>query len=102
MGIGSSREQAPLHLKLLGIRAILAKSFSRIFYRNTLNLGVPALICIDVGKINSGDKLCVDPLKGQIKNLSTGETLKCDPLPEHLMEMICDGGLMSHLKKKLN
>ena len=102
MGIGSSREQAPLHLKLLGIRAVLAKSFSRIFYRNTLNLGIPALICIEVGKINTGDKLNVDPLIGQINNLSTGEILKCDPLPEHLMEMIADGGLMSHLKKKLN
>jgi 3-isopropylmalate/(R)-2-methylmalate dehydratase small subunit len=102
MGIGSSREQAPLHLKLLGIHAVLAKSFSRIFYRNTLNLGIPALICIEVGKINSGDKLSVDPLKGQIYNLSTDETLKCDPLPKHLMEMIGDGGLMPHLKKKLN
>ena len=102
MGIGSSREQAPLHLKLLGIRAVLAKSFSRIFYRNTLNLGVPALICIEVRKINSGDNLSVDPLKGQINNLTTGETLKCDPLPKHLMEMIGDGGLMSHLKKNLN
>ena len=101
MGIGSSREQAPLHLKLLGIRCVLAKSFSRIFYRNTLNFGVPALICADVDRINPGDTLHVDPLKGQIDNLTTGETLTCAPLPEHLMEMIGDGGLMAHLKKKL-
>jgi 3-isopropylmalate/(R)-2-methylmalate dehydratase small subunit len=101
MGIGSSREQAPLHLKLLGIRCVLAKSFSRIFYRNTLNFGVPALICADVGRINRGDSLHVDPLRGRIENLSTGETLACDPLPEHLMEMIADGGLMAHLGKKL-
>ena len=101
MGIGSSREQAPLHLKLLGIRCVLAKSFSRIFYRNTLNFGVPALICADVDRINPGDTLHVDPLKGQIDNLTIGETLTCAPLPEHLMEMIGDGGLMAHLKKKL-
>jgi 3-isopropylmalate/(R)-2-methylmalate dehydratase small subunit len=102
MGIGSSREQAPLHLKLLGIHAVLAKSFSRIFYRNTLNLGVPALIFPDVDRINTGDTISIDPLKGQIDNLATGESFTCDPLPEHLMEMIGDGGLMSHLRKKLN
>ena len=102
MGIGSSREQAPLHLKLLGIHAVLAKSFSRIFYRNTLNLGVPALIFPDVDRINAGDTISIDPLKGQIDNLATGESFTCDPLPEHLMEMIGDGGLMSHLRKKLN
>lgn len=101
LGIGSSREQAPLHLKLLGIRAILAKSFSRIFYRNTLNLGVSALICLEVERISSGDILKVDPLKGRVNNLTTGETLECDPLPEHLMEIINDGGLMPHLKRKL-
>lgn len=102
MGIGSSREQAPLHLKLLGIHAVLAKSFSRIFYRNTLNLGVPALIFPDVDRLNTGDTISIDPLKGQIDNLATGESFTCDPLPEHLMEMIGDGGLMSHLRKKLN
>ena len=101
MGIGSSREQAPLHLKLLGIRAVLAKSFARIFYRNTLNFGLPALICADVDRINPGDRLRVDPLKGEVENLSTGETLQCEPLPDHLMAMIADGGLMEHLRKKL-
>ncbi|NQV83969.1 MAG: 3-isopropylmalate dehydratase [Rhodospirillales bacterium] len=100
MGIGSSREQAPLHLKLLGIRAVLAKSFARIFYRNTLNFGVPALVCADVDRINAGDTLRIDPLRGQVANLSTGETLTCEPLPEHLMEMIAAGGLMAHLRKK--
>ena len=101
MGIGSSREQAPLHLKLLGIRAVLAKPFARIFYRNTLNFGVPALVCPDVERINAGDRLAVDPLKGEVANLTTGETLSCEPLPAHLMEMIGDGGLMAHLRKKL-
>ena len=101
MGIGSSREQAPLHLKLLGIRAVLAKSFARIFYRNTLNFGVPALVCAEVDRINTGDELRVDALKGRIENLNTGETLECEPLPDHLMAMIADGGLLAHLKIKL-
>ncbi len=101
MGIGSSREQAPLHLKLLGIRAVLAKSFARIFYRNTLNFGLPALVCAEVDRINRGDELRVDALKGHVENLTTGETLQCDPLPDHLMAMIADGGLMPHLKNKL-
>jgi len=102
MGIGSSREQAPLHLKLLGIRAVLAKSFARIFYRNTLNFGLPALVCADVDRINAFDELRVDALAGKVENLSTGETLDCEPLPEHLMAMIADGGLLAHLKNKLN
>ena len=101
MGIGSSREQAPLHLKLLGIRAVLAKSFARIFYRNTLNFGLPALVCADVGRINPGDRLVVNPLAGRVDNLTTGDTLTCEPLPGHLMEMIGDGGLLAHLRKKL-
>jgi 3-isopropylmalate/(R)-2-methylmalate dehydratase small subunit len=101
MGIGSSREQAPLHLKLLGIRAVLAKSFARIFYRNTLNFGLPALVCADVGRINPGDRLVIDPLAGRVDNLTTGDTLTCEPLPGHLMEMIGDGGLLAHLRKKL-
>jgi 3-isopropylmalate/(R)-2-methylmalate dehydratase small subunit len=101
MGIGSSREQAPLHLKLLGIRVVLAKSFARIFYRNTLNFGLPALVCADVDRINMGDRLAVDPLLGKVDNLTTGDSLTCEPLPGHLMEMIGDGGLLAHLEKKL-
>ncbi|NQU61523.1 MAG: 3-isopropylmalate dehydratase [Rhodospirillales bacterium] len=101
MGIGSSREQAPLHLKILGIRAVLAKSFARIFYRNTLNLGLPALVCPETDKISKGDELKIDPLAGKVENLTTGETLACEPLPEHLLAMIADGGLLAHLQKKL-
>ena len=101
LGIGSSREQAPLHLKILGIRAVLAKSFARIFYRNTLNYGLPALVCAEANKISKGDTLNIDPLAGTVENLTTGETLECEPLPEHLMEMVTAGGLMAHLEKKL-
>ncbi len=101
LGIGSSREAAPFFLKTLGIRAVIAKSFGRIFFRNCFNIGLPALICADTDKINHGDELVVDPVKGSVENLTTGDTLAADPVPEHLMEMVADGGLMEHLKKKL-
>ena len=102
LGIGSSREQAPQALQLLGIRAVLAKSFGRIFYRNALNLGMPALVCPHAGRIRSGDRLRVDATAGVVHNLSTGEDLSCESLPDHLLEMVGDGGLIPHLKKKLN
>ena len=101
LGVGSSREQAPQNLQALGIRYLLAKSFGRIFYRNALNLGLPALVCNDTDRISKGDELKIDPVSGRVENLTTGETLECEPLPEHLVEMIKDGGLIPHLKKKL-
>lgn len=102
LGIGSSREQAPHALQILGIRTVLAKSFGRIFYRNALNLGIPTLVCPDADQIHTGDRLRVDAAAGVVQNLSTGETLTCESLPDHLLEMVNDGGLIPHLKKKLN
>jgi len=102
LGIGSSREQAPHALQMLGIRTVLAKSFGRIFYRNALNLGIPTLVCPDADHIRTGDRLRVDAAAGVVENLSTGETLTCESLPDHLLEMVSDGGLIPHLKKKLN
>ena len=101
LGIGSSREQAPQALQMLGIRAVLARSFGRIFYRNALNLGIPTFVCPQVDRIHAGDRLAVDAAAGVVQNLSTGETLACETLPEHLIEMLDDGGLIPHLKKKL-
>jgi 3-isopropylmalate/(R)-2-methylmalate dehydratase small subunit len=100
LGVGSSREQAPQALLLLGIRVLLAKSFARIFYRNALNLGLPALVCPQTERVSQGDALRVDPLAGTVDNLVTGETLTCEPLPAHLLDMVGDGGLLPHLKKK--
>ena len=102
LGIGSSREQAPQALQVLGIRIVLAKSFGRIFYRNALNLGIATFVCPQTDRIGKGDRLRVDAGAGIVHNLSRGETLVCEPLPEHLMEMLADGGLIPHLKKKLN
>lgn len=102
LGIGSSREQAPQALQLLGIRAVLAKSFGRIFYRNALNLGIPTLVCPHADRIRSGDQLRVDAAAGVVHNVSSGEDLSCESLPDHLLEMVGDGGLIPHLKKKLS
>jgi len=101
LGIGSSREQAPQALQILGIRTVLAKSFGRIFYRNALNLGMPTLVCPLADRIRNGDRLRVDAAAGVVHNLSTGEDLPCESLPDHLLEMVSDGGLIPHLKKKL-
>lgn len=102
LGIGSSREQAPQALQLLGIRTVLAKSFGRIFYRNALNLGMPTLVCPRADRIRNGDQLRVEAAAGVVHNLSTGEDLACEPLPDHLLEIVGNGGLIPHLKKKLN
>jgi 3-isopropylmalate/(R)-2-methylmalate dehydratase small subunit len=100
-GAGSSREQAPQALKYLGVGALVAESFAGLFYRNALNLGLPALVCAEAKRIRANDQLRVDAEAGKIDNLTTGETLACEPIPPHLMQMIRDGGLLSHLEKRL-
>ncbi len=100
-GTGSSREQAPEALRHLGVAALVAESFSGLFYRNAINLGLPAVVCADAGRIRPGDRLRVDPEAGRIDNLTTGETLACEPIPGHLMQMVRDGGLVPHLQKRL-
>jgi 3-isopropylmalate/(R)-2-methylmalate dehydratase small subunit len=100
-GIGSSREQAAHALLLNGIRAVLAISFGRIFYRNALNLGLPALICPSAGEIPAGTRLSVDPVAGIATEVASGRRHACTPIPPHLMQMIADGGLLAHLEKRL-
>ena len=100
-GMGSSREQAAQALLALGVTTVLAKSFAGIFYRNALNHGLLALACADVDRIEAGDRLAVDGVKGEVVVERTGERLACEPLPPHLLEMIEDGGLVAHLEKKL-
>lgn len=99
-GLGSSREQAAVSLKLLGVGAVIAPSFARIFYRNALNLGLPALFCDDFAAISAGDHLRVDPVAGEIVNITTNTTLSCRPIPAHLMEMVHAGGLMAALESQ--
>jgi 3-isopropylmalate/(R)-2-methylmalate dehydratase small subunit len=99
-GTGSSREQAPAALKQLGVTALLAMSFAGLFYRNALNLGLPALVCPDARRIRNGDRLQLDFYNAEVVNLDTAERLGFEPIPEHLMEMVRDGGLLPHLEKR--
>ncbi len=101
-GIGSSREQAAQALVELGVAAVVAKSFARIFYRNALNLGLPVLFCPSLNNVDKGDKLTVDPLNGRVTNLTKQQTFDCEPIPEQLMEIVNAGGLMPFLKAKFN
>jgi 3-isopropylmalate/(R)-2-methylmalate dehydratase small subunit len=95
-GLGSSREQAAVSLKLLGVGAVLATGFARIFYRNALNLGLPALFC-DWHGIETGDALQVEPMAGRVVNLTKRVTLSARPIPPHLMDMVRAGGLIAQL-----
>jgi 3-isopropylmalate/(R)-2-methylmalate dehydratase small subunit len=100
-GCGSSREQAPAALKHLGVSALIAESYAGLFYRNALNLGLPALVCRDAKRIGEGDELELDYRKSEVINRTTGEKLPFEPIPAHLMEMVRDGGLLPHLEKRL-
>jgi len=101
-GCGSSREEAPLALKHAGVKCVLAESFARIFYRNAINLGVPVLECSGVsGKVEDGDELMVNLDTGVIENRSKGLTLRATQLPEFIMEILNDGGLIEHLRKRI-
>ena len=100
-GTGSSREQAPEALKHLGVAVLIAQSFAGLFYRNAINLGLPALACAQAKRIRQGDLLQVDFQEGWILNLTTAEKLACEPIPTFLMSIIRDGGLLPHLEKRL-
>jgi 3-isopropylmalate/(R)-2-methylmalate dehydratase small subunit len=98
LGSGSSRETAPLSLKHLGIELIIARFFARIFYRNCINLGIPAIECPEADKIAEGHELVVDLEEGTIRNRSKGETYRCDKIPAHILVLIEAGGLMGYLR----
>jgi 3-isopropylmalate/(R)-2-methylmalate dehydratase small subunit len=100
-GMGSSREQAPEALRHLGVAALVAQSFAGLFYRNALNLGLPAVVCLETQRIHAGDELSIDFEKGRIENKTKGDVLACEPIPAHLMQMVRDGGLLPHLEKRL-
>ena len=100
-GCGSSREHAPLAIKASGVSLVIANSFARIFYRNSINIGLPILECPEaVKEIKAGDIVEADLSLGVIKNLTTGKTFKAQPFPEFIQEIIADGGLLKHLAKK--
>jgi len=98
-GCGSSREQAPLVLKHLGVAAVIAKSFARIFYRNAINVGLPAVECEDVNDFQEGDILEVDLTKGYVKNFSKDKVYTVKPVPPELWKILSEGGLVNYVKK---
>lgn len=99
-GLGSSREQAAEALRALGIAAVVAQSFAGIFYRNAFNLGLPALVCAEAGRIADGDRLGLDLAGGLLRNDTRDETLRFRPLPALLLGLIEDGGLVPQLAKR--
>ncbi|MEE3956079.1 3-isopropylmalate dehydratase [Peribacillus frigoritolerans] len=100
-GSGSSRETAQMVLKHLQIGAIIADSFARIFYRNSINVGLPVVEMVNTSVIQEGDEIEIDLLAGRIINHTQGTEYKGTKLPEHLIEMVTLGGLEPYLAKKL-
>ena len=98
-GVGSSREQAPAALKHLGVAALVAESYAGLFYRNAINLGLPALVCSSARDIRDGDDISVDLRNATMK--VNGTSVNFEPIPAHLLELLSDGGLIPHLAKKL-
>jgi len=97
-GLGSSREHAPLVIKIAGVSAILAKSVARIFFRNAINLGLPVLLC-DTDKIDDGDIIEIDMEAGTIKDITNGNSLTFQPIPEFMSRILSAGGLIPYVKK---
>ena len=97
-GLGSSREHAPLIIKMAGVSAILAKSAARIFFRNAINLGLPVLIC-DTDKIDDGDELEVDLAAGVVNDKSNGNQLGFGRIPEVMLRILDEGGLIPYIQK---
>ena len=100
-GCGSSREHAPIAIKAAGISCVIAKSFARIFYRNSFNMGFPIFESPDaISAIDEGDKIEVDMDTGKIVNLTKKKIFHSQPIPPFMQELINTGGLMEWVKKK--
>lgn len=100
-GCGSSREHAPLCLKTAGVKCVIAKSFARIFYRNSINIGFPIMECVEAAeKIEVGDDVEVDFATGIITNKTKNETYQSQPFPEFLQKMIDLDGLVNYVNAK--
>jgi len=97
-GLGSSREHAPLVIKMAGVSAIIAKSVARIFFRNAINQGLPVLIC-DTDKINDGDELEVDLAAGTVNDITNGNRLTFSKIPEVMLHILDEGGLIPYIQK---
>lgn len=100
-GCGSSREHAPISIKAAGISCVIARSFARIFYRNSFNMGLPIFESRELfDAIKEGEEIHVDSAAGTITVAGSNKTFKINPIPPFMEELIADGGLMKHLSKK--
>lgn len=98
-GCGSSREHAPIAIKAAGISCIIAETFARIFYRNSINIGLPIMECPEaVAGISEGDEVSVDTVTGKIVNLTTGAEFIAEPFPGFMQDIIDAGGLLNYVK----
>jgi 3-isopropylmalate/(R)-2-methylmalate dehydratase small subunit len=97
-GLGSSREHAPLAIKMAGVSAVLARSVARIFFRNSINVGLPVMIC-DTSNIADGDELEVDLAASTIRDLSNSVRLFSGRVPEVMLHILKEGGLVEYIKK---
>jgi len=97
-GLGSSREHAPLVIKMAGVSAILVKSVARIFFRNAINIGLPVLMC-DTTLIDDGDELEVDLAAGTVKDITNGNQLTVGKIPEVMLHILDEGGLIPYIQK---
>lgn len=101
-GCGSSREHAPMAIQASGIRCVIAASFARIFYRNSINMGFPILECPEAAAaISNGDEVSVDFETGVIRDNTTGETFQATAFPAFIQGIIAQGGLLSYIKQKV-
>lgn len=101
-GCGSSREHAPIAIKAAGVSVVVAKSFARIFYRNSINIGLPIMECPEaVDAVKQGDVVSIDTETGLITDETTGETFQAQPFPPFICEIIEAGGLVNRWKNKL-
>ncbi|HOS98101.1 MAG TPA: 3-isopropylmalate dehydratase small subunit [Deltaproteobacteria bacterium] len=100
-GCGSSREHAPIAIKASGVSCVIASSFARIFFRNSFNMGLPIFESDEAADaVSSGDTLEVDADTGTIRDLTTGKLFQARPIPAFMQELIVDGGLMEHIRKR--
>ena len=100
-GCGSSREQAAVCIKQNGVDVVVAKSFARIFYRNAINAGLAAITTDEIDKLDKGDEVEVDLAAGIIHNRTKGMDVNFSPIPSFMMQILDDGGLVSHVKKQI-
>jgi 3-isopropylmalate/(R)-2-methylmalate dehydratase small subunit len=97
-GCGSSREQAPLALKVAGVSAVVARYFARIFFRNAINIGLPVMEVGDL-EADDGDEILIDLAEGTVENLTKGTTHRAAAMPQVMIDVLAEGGLVAYLKK---